>query len=121
MATSQSLEHDSSSGLAPSPQAVAQLVDGTAADAKRDPAVVEPKPNPEYVTGVKLAIIVATLGFASFLILLDLMIVSTVRLRLWILSLSQADCATQAIPKITNEFHSLGDVGWYASAYQFGR
>ncbi|KAI1204467.1 MFS general substrate transporter [Annulohypoxylon truncatum] len=25
-----------------------------------------------------------------------------------------------AIPRITNEFHSLADVGWYASAYQFG-
>ncbi|KAI0479725.1 MFS general substrate transporter [Xylaria cf. heliscus] len=102
MATSQSPEHDSSSGLTPSPQAVHQLVDSTDAGANRDPAVIEPKPNPEYVTGIKLAIIVATVGFASFLILLDLMIVST------------------AIPKITNEFHSLGDVGWYASAYQFG-
>jgi hypothetical protein len=78
MATSQFLEHDSSSGLAPSLQAVPQLVDSKDADANRDPAVVEPKPNPEYVTGVKLAIIVATVGFASFLILLDLMIVSTV-------------------------------------------
>ncbi|KAI6091008.1 MFS general substrate transporter [Hypoxylon rubiginosum] len=102
MATSQSLEHDPSSGLAPSPQAIPQLVDNTDADAKRDPIVVETKLNPEYVTGVKLALIVATVGFASFLILLDLMIVST------------------AIPKITDEFHSLGDVGWYASAYQFG-
>ncbi|KAI1769876.1 MFS general substrate transporter [Hypoxylon cercidicola] len=102
MATSQSLEHDASSGLAPPPQAIPQLVDSTDADAKRDPAVVESKPNPEYVTGVKLAIIVATVGFVSFLILLYLMIVST------------------AIPKITDEFHSLGDVGWYASAYQFG-
>ncbi|KUJ06911.1 MFS transporter [Mollisia scopiformis] len=25
-----------------------------------------------------------------------------------------------AIPRITDEFHSLADVGWYASAYQFG-
>jgi MFS family permease len=24
-----------------------------------------------------------------------------------------------AIPRITNEFHSLGDVGWYSSAYLF--
>ena len=78
MATSQPLEHDSSSGLASPPQAIPQLVDSIDTDAKRDPAVVESKPNPEYVTGVKLVIIVATVGFTSFLILLDLMIVSTV-------------------------------------------
>ncbi|KAI0387382.1 MFS general substrate transporter [Hypomontagnella monticulosa] len=102
MATSQSLERDSSSGLAPPPQAITQLVNSTDADARRDLAVVESKPNPEYMTGVKLVIIVATVGFTSFLILLDLMIVST------------------AVPKITDEFHSLGDIGWYASAYQFG-
>ncbi|KAI1088255.1 MFS general substrate transporter [Rostrohypoxylon terebratum] len=93
----------SSSGLARSPQAIhIPRLDSTDADTKRDPAVIESKPNPEFVTGVKLAIIVATVGFVSFLILLDLMIVST------------------AIPKITDQFHSLGDVGWYASAYQFG-
>ncbi|XXG96274.1 hypothetical protein Hte_002555 [Hypoxylon texense] len=27
---------------------------------------------------------------------------------------------TKAIPRITDEFNSLADVGWYASAYQFG-
>ncbi|KAI0868536.1 MFS general substrate transporter [Hypoxylon argillaceum] len=60
------------------------------------------KSTPELVTGAKLAIIVAALAFASFLILLDTMIVST------------------AIPSITDAFHSLADIGWYASAYQFG-
>ncbi|KAK7979953.1 hypothetical protein PG989_012410 [Apiospora arundinis] len=61
-----------------------------------------PLPNREYVTGVKLGVIVAAVAFASFLMLLDTMIIST------------------AIPRITDEFHSLVDVGWYASAYQFG-
>lgn len=28
---------------------------------------------------------------------------------------------TQAIPFITEEFHSLLDVGWYAGAYQLSR
>lgn len=36
-------------------------------------------------------------------------------------TLAWANSAIQAIPRITNEFHSLADVGWYASAYQFGR
>jgi hypothetical protein len=27
----------------------------------------------------------------------------------------------QAIPRITNDFHSLPDVGWYGSAYMLSR
>ncbi|KAI1463637.1 major facilitator superfamily domain-containing protein [Daldinia caldariorum] len=57
----------------------------------------------QYVTGIKLALIVASVTLACFLMLLDTMIVST------------------AIPRITDTFNSLPDVGWYASAYQFGR
>ncbi|KAI1077292.1 efflux pump [Whalleya microplaca] len=56
----------------------------------------------EYVTGIKLALIVASVALACFLMLLDTMVVST------------------AIPRITDTFNSLPDVGWYASAYQFG-
>lgn len=63
----------------------------------------KPEPSAEYVTGLKLAVIVAAVSVASFLMLLDTMIVST------------------AIPRITDDFHSLADVGWYASAYQFGQ
>jgi hypothetical protein len=96
-------ERDSSSGPPPPPDTVSQHGDGAGAeDTERHDAIVEPEPNPEYVTGVKLVILVATVGFASFLMMLDLMIVST------------------AVPKITDEFHSLADVGWYASAYQVG-
>ncbi|KAI1089139.1 efflux pump [Rostrohypoxylon terebratum] len=56
----------------------------------------------QYVTGVKLVLIVASVALACFLMLLDTMVVST------------------AIPRITDTFNSLPDVGWYASAYQFG-
>ncbi|KAF2757491.1 MFS general substrate transporter [Pseudovirgaria hyperparasitica] len=56
----------------------------------------------EYVTGFKLVLIVASMALACFLMLLDTMIVST------------------AVPRITDTFNSLPDVGWYASAYQFG-
>ncbi|EFY97823.2 efflux pump [Metarhizium robertsii ARSEF 23] len=55
-----------------------------------------------YVTGLKLALIVGSVALACFLMLLDTMIIST------------------AIPRITDTFNSLPDVGWYASAYQFG-
>ncbi|GAP82372.2 putative efflux pump [Rosellinia necatrix] len=56
----------------------------------------------EYVTGIKLASVVASVALACFLLLLDTMVVST------------------AIPRITDAFNSLPDVGWYASAYLFG-
>ncbi|KAF4633295.1 hypothetical protein G7Y89_g4835 [Cudoniella acicularis] len=56
----------------------------------------------EYVTGFKLAIVVASVAMACFLMLVDTMVIST------------------AIPRITDQFNSLADVGWYASAYQFG-
>ncbi|EHL01923.1 putative HC-toxin efflux carrier TOXA [Glarea lozoyensis 74030] len=67
---------------------------------KEKPVIsLEPKLDHEYLTGLKLFIVVAAAAIVAFLMLLDNMI---------------------AIPRITDEFHSLADVGWYASAYQFG-
>ncbi|KAI8633477.1 major facilitator superfamily domain-containing protein [Xylariaceae sp. FL1651] len=57
---------------------------------------------PKPVTGAKLILLLASLTLASILIFLDSSIIST------------------AIPKITDEFNSLKDVGWYGSAYQLG-
>ena len=54
---------------------------------------------PEYPTGAKLAIIVASLCLSVFLMALDNTIIAT------------------AIPKITDHFKALNDVGWYGSAY----
>ncbi|CAK7224690.1 hypothetical protein SCUCBS95973_005603 [Sporothrix curviconia] len=55
---------------------------------------------PQYVTGIKLWLIVVALALALFVTMLDMSIVAT------------------AIPHITNQFHSLNDVGWYGAAYQ---
>ncbi|OAA60533.1 major facilitator superfamily transporter [Niveomyces insectorum RCEF 264] len=52
-----------------------------------------------YITGVKLAIILIALCMANFLVALDTTIIST------------------AIPVISQDFHTLQDVGWYISAY----
>lgn len=54
----------------------------------------------EYISGMKRYSLMASLVLCFFLIMLDIAIVST------------------AVPKITSQFHSLGDVGWYGSAYQ---
>ncbi|KAI1827694.1 MFS general substrate transporter [Xylaria intraflava] len=55
-----------------------------------------------YPTGFTFIAITVALCLNIFLILLDGAIVST------------------AVPKVTNEFHSLNDVGWYASVYFMG-
>ncbi|KAK1997033.1 major facilitator superfamily transporter [Colletotrichum falcatum] len=52
-----------------------------------------------YPGGTKLALIVAAACFSVFLMALDNCIIAT------------------AIPRITDEFNSLNDVGWYGSAY----
>ncbi|KAJ4264970.1 hypothetical protein NW762_005213 [Fusarium torreyae] len=54
---------------------------------------------PEWLTGWKLTSMMTSLTLAAFLMLLDMSIIST------------------AIPRITSDFHSLTDIGWYASAY----
>ncbi|KAK3990910.1 putative efflux system protein [Cladorrhinum sp. PSN332] len=53
----------------------------------------------EYPAGMKLALIVLALCLSVFVMALDNSIIST------------------AIPKITDQFQSLPDVGWYGSAY----
>ena len=53
----------------------------------------------DYPHGVKLAFIIVALVLSIFLVALDMTIVAT------------------AIPRITDEFHSLNQVGWYGSAF----
>lgn len=53
--------------------------------------------------------------------LLDTSIVSTVSQYRDIEVRLSANPVNQAIPRITSEFHSLADVGWYGSAYQLAR
>ncbi|KAJ8126216.1 hypothetical protein O1611_g7421 [Lasiodiplodia mahajangana] len=64
------------------------------------PSTADAPKEEERPHGIKLALIVTSMIFVQFVVMLDLSIVST------------------AIPSITNEFHSLGDIGWYGSAYE---
>ncbi|KAK5655912.1 hypothetical protein OQA88_5451, partial [Cercophora sp. LCS_1] len=52
-----------------------------------------------YISGPRLWAVTAAVTLVVFLMLLDMSIIAT------------------AIPKITTEFQSLGDIGWYGSAY----
>jgi MFS family permease len=56
-------------------------------------------PDAEYPPRRTVVIVMAGIFMTAFLVALDRTIIAT------------------AIPRITDEFHSLGDIGWYASAY----
>lgn len=53
------------------------------------------------LTGIPLVLVITGLSLSIFLMSLDSSIIST------------------AIPRITSEFNSTGDIGWYGSAYSF--
>jgi hypothetical protein len=67
------------------------------------PPAAPPAKEPEYVHGFKLFNILAALTLVTFLMLLDGTIV------------------VAAAPRITDDFKSLNDIGWYGAAYQLGR
>ncbi|RAH63991.1 putative efflux pump antibiotic resistance protein [Aspergillus aculeatinus CBS 121060] len=54
----------------------------------------------DYITGFRLVLLLSALTSAALLVLVDTSIVAP------------------AIPRVTSQFHSLSDVGWYGSAYQ---
>ncbi|KAI1623641.1 major facilitator superfamily domain-containing protein [Exophiala viscosa] len=58
-----------------------------------------PEDETEYPSGMAVVLIMASVWLAFFLVALDRTILAT------------------AIPRITDQFSSLDDVGWYASAY----
>lgn len=58
-----------------------------------------PPPAPSYPTGVNLGVILFALFISLFCVALDSTIIAT------------------AIPRITDQFHALRDVGWYGSSY----
>ncbi|EFX01400.1 efflux pump antibiotic resistance protein [Grosmannia clavigera kw1407] len=53
----------------------------------------------DYPSGAALAFIVVALAMSMFLVALDMTIIAT------------------AVPKITDDFHSLNDIAWYGSAF----
>lgn len=57
------------------------------------------EPEAEYASGLKLVTIMVALCLAVFLVALDNTIIAT------------------AIPRISDQFRALNDVGWYASSY----
>lgn len=73
---------------------------GDTGDAGKEQPADATEPEQEYLEGFQLVIVTAAVTLVCFLVLLDTSILAT------------------AIPRITDEFHSLPDVGWYVGAYQ---
>ena len=67
------------------------------------PARTADAKEPEWAHGFQLFAILVAVTFACFLMLLDGTIV------------------VAAVPRITDDFNSLNDIGWYGAAYQLGR
>jgi hypothetical protein len=63
---------------APTADAARQTNDDATTESTPKLDANKPESSSEYVTGAKLAVVVAAVAFASFLMLLDTMIVSTV-------------------------------------------
>ncbi|KAL4882586.1 major facilitator superfamily domain-containing protein [Aspergillus karnatakaensis] len=76
------------------------LPDAPRSEQSEEPTEKSPaQEEPQYPGTLKLICILIGLNLSMFLVGLDNTILSS------------------AIPKITDRFHALGDVGWYASAY----
>ena len=73
---------------------------------------------PDFASGFKVLVLMTALLLCQFLVALDMVRDFTLSLekRLLTRCASQSIIAT-AIPKITSEFHSLDQVGWYGSGF----
>ena len=72
---------------------------GDGADKNDTPTNPAKDEDPQYPKGMKLGVIMFALCLSVFCVALDNTIIAT------------------AIPRITDQFHALRDIGWYGSAY----
>lgn len=106
---------DDNNNPSPTTSSVQREPNGELIDAKKDAAETgtvaasgvllsqNQNPEPEWAHGFQLFAILVALTFVCFLMLLDGTII------------------VAAVPRITDDFNSLDDIGWYGAAYQLGR
>ena len=83
-----------------------ELDGNQSAEAKKAASVLlvqDQNPEPVWAHGLQLWAIMVAVALVLFLMLLDGTII------------------VAAVPRITDDFHSLNDIGWYGAAYQLGR
>ncbi|KAF7340067.1 Major facilitator superfamily transporter [Mycena venus] len=91
--------HDEGATLNGSFRSIARVDDEKKEVSSSEPQAPAPESEADFPHGFKLVILMLALCLAVFLVALDNTIIAT------------------AIPKITDQFKSLDDVGWYGSAY----
>ncbi|PNY23063.1 Major facilitator superfamily transporter [Tolypocladium capitatum] len=96
-------EHAANQGAAPPPAVDSMLVDPEKGGDGLSTQDEDKEEEPDFATGLKLVVLMTSLLLCQFLVALDI-------------ASPQSIIAT-AIPKITNEFHSLDQVGWYGSGF----
>ena len=74
-------------------------------------------PEPEYPPMIKIVPIIAAIYMTFFLVALVLHPLALSFLIQRLTCSQDRTIIATAIPQITDDFHSLGDVGWYGSAY----
>lgn len=79
----------------------------------------------QYLTGVKLTLVILAVTAIALLVMIDMSIVATVRRLPRLGHLSNVDSYflfhKKATPKMTSDFHTTAGVGWYGSAYLLTR
>lgn len=99
----------------------ANTADGSTEEKTLDTASGEDEYN-DYISGTKLALVCSSVTLVVFLMLLDMTVLVTVgQVGCVDTKAHQANLLIQAIPRITTEFKSLQDVGWYGAAYNLAR
>nr|OQO22595.1 hypothetical protein B0A51_11149 [Rachicladosporium sp. CCFEE 5018]OQO23627.1 hypothetical protein B0A51_10013 [Rachicladosporium sp. CCFEE 5018] len=76
-----------------------EMDETVAHDAEKAPGSPVPDDDNEYPSPAAAAVVMIAIALAIFLVALDRTIIAT------------------AIPKMTDDFHSLKDIGWYGSAF----
>lgn len=89
------METTTSPAIDPSSENTAEI----SSSDKKDDLTQTTSQQEEYITGFKLASVIVSVTLVAFLIMLDTSIIAT------------------AIPRITTDFNSLDEVGWYGAAY----
>ncbi|KAH8765537.1 putative MFS multidrug transporter [Diaporthe sp. PMI_573] len=73
--------------------------DGEQREEEQRENLIKPEKSDDYISGVRFILVIISISVVYFLNMLDTTVLAT------------------AIPYITDEFHSLLDIGWYGSAY----
>ena len=98
-------------------EAVARQITENVSRSTTRSSIIEDCAEDRYPGGWKVALIMIAIYMHAFLIALVRLYLSRPRWKCADCCLKDRTIVATAVPSITDEFHSLADVGWYASAY----